>query len=569
MKQICLIILSLTGFSGALLAQGDEVNIDANAERPIEKAYRITEDPRIIDTVIPTPQFSYPLLALQHDTRIELQRIEAASLKTVDKLPQLYHSYLKLGIGTKLMPLGEFYFNSTRSRKYTYGLHVKHLSSFGNIPGYAPARFDRTRVNLFGDIHERKYSLGGDFHYNSQGFGYYSIRNENLSRDSIAQRYNDAGFSAYYSGHAKDSGSVNFTSRLTYNNFSSMKPLEDSLSDWRGRENFVGVNTSAWYRMGKEIYSADLDIRYNGYKYGIADSSLTPLDTGIVLNNTIVSLKPKISTFLQNNRFKADFGVNVTFDFHYRNKVYIYPIAEVKYSLFNDIFIPYVGVRGGLNQTTYKSLTGMNRFILTNQRMLNEHNPLDAYIGIKGTLSKRISFDLHASFASYKSKALFITDTTYSMGNKFAVIYDTMNIASIEGSISYQLREKLKVDAIGRFNSYSPRNNSYAWNLPVVQFIVRANYNLYDKFLVNLDMDFEGGRKALVYAPGEDVILENGQYVYDLGFIADLNLGVEYRYNKRISAFLQFNNIAGGRYQRWYNTPVQSFQIMGGITARF
>jgi outer membrane receptor protein involved in Fe transport len=44
---------------------------------------------------------------------------------------------------------------------------------------------------------------------------------------------------------------------------------------------------------------------------------------------------------------------------------------------------------------------------------------------------------------------------------------------------------------------------------------------------------------------------------------------LEYRYNKRISAFLQVNNLASQRYYRWYNYPVQPIQVMGGITARF
>ena len=144
-----------------------------------------------------------------------------------------------------------------------------------------------------------------------------------------------------------------------------------------------------------------------------------------------------------------------------------------------------------------------------------------------------------------------------------------MNITTLEGSIYYQLSEKIKVDAIGRFNSYSTRNNSFAWNLPQIEVIVRGNYNLYDKFLVTLDMKYEGGRRALVYEDGKDVSLEDGQYAKKLGFIADVNLGVEYRYNKRISAFVQFNNLAAQRYQRWYNYPVQSFQVMGGFTFRF
>ena len=334
-------------------------------------------------------------------------------------------------------------------------------------------------------------------------------------------------------------------------------------------ENFFGFNSSASYKLGKEIYAADLNVRYNGYKYGsLGDTNSSAIDTGIVLNNTIINLKPTISTYLFNNRFKAKVGVDIVIDAHQTTKAHIYPVAELKYSMFNDIFIPYVGLRGGLKQTSFKSLTAENEFVLTNVSMRNENTAIDFYGGIKGTVSKRISFNVNASFARIQNKALFVTDTLYSVGNKFNLLFDTLNLTTIEGSISYQLNEKLKVDGIGRFYSYSLLNNTYAWNLPQWQAIARGNYNLFDKFLINLDLNFEGGRKALVYAMEDDVTVENLQLAKTLGFIADINLGLEYRYNKRISAFIQFNNLASQRYNRWYNHPVQVFQFLGGVTFR-
>ena len=75
----------------------------------------------------------------------------------------------------------------------------------------------------------------------------------------------------------------------------------------------------------------------------------------------------------------------------------------------------------------------------------------------------------------------------------------------------------------------------------------------------------ESGRKSPVYlfnlAPDDTPV--------DLGFIADANLHLEYRYNSRFSAFLQFNNLAAQRYKRWNRYPVQGFQVMGGITFGF
>ena len=248
--------------------------------------------------------------------------------------------------------------------------------------------------------------------------------------------------------------------------------------------------------------------------------------------------------------------------------MYVYPLAEIKYSMFNDIFIPYAGIRGDLKQNSFKAMTTENEFILPNVELRNEKTPIAFYGGIKGTLSRRISFNAGISFANVRDKALFVTDTLFSEGNKFNVIYDTMNVTTIDASISYQFKEKIKIDAIGQYNSYSALNNSYAWNLPQFQFMIRGYYNLFDKFLFNVDFNIEQGRKALVITPDTQTTIENGQRISDLAFITDINLGIEYRYNKRISAFIQFNNLASQRYNRWYNSQVQAFQVLGGVTFR-
>jgi hypothetical protein len=310
-------------------------------------------------------------------------------------------------------------------------------------------------------------------------------------------------------------------------------------------------------------------LRRNAYRYGIADSTLNPSDSGLVTNNTIIDFQPGILTQLFNNKFKIDVGLALSVDIQKKTKVYIYPQVEIKYSLFNDIFIPFVGIRGGLKQNSLRNFSSENPFLISNLTIQNEHNPHEIYAGFKGTLSSKLSFNINGSSARILNKALFISDTLFSSFNKFNVIYDTINITKLEASGSYQQNEKFKFDLIGRFYSYQAKNEAFAWNLPQFQFILRGSYNLYDKFLVNLSAKIETGRKAKVYLAGDDIIEKNEQFAKPLGAIVDINLGVEYRYNTRVSAFLQINNLASQQYYRWYNYPVQPIQVMAGVTARF
>lgn len=558
-------------FSVIAFAQpDDEVIIITNANRTVEPANRMSGLPKILDTVFPVPNTNYPLLAINYEPYFDLQRIAPASVNLNQKLPQLYNGYAKIGIGSVLMPLGEVYYNNTRSRKLNYGIHAQHLSSWGKMRDVAPATFDRTSARGFIGMTEKKYDWGAEAFYKNQGLHFYGFPNENAPKDSIAQRFNTISGKAFYSRHVHDSLGVNWKGTLEYRHFNDRKPQIDSLSDWRARENYFGATANAWMRWGDEIFTADVDLKWNGYQYGVNGDTLnTALDSGFVSNNTLLSLRPSITTYSKNKRLKAKIGVDLTISSRDAVKAYLYPKAEVKYSLFDDILIPYLQVNGGMKQQSFKSLTDDNEFILSHVTLRNEHKAIEGIIGIKGTLSKRIGFNLSAGFANVKDKALFVTDTLYSNSNRFSVIYDTMNIATIEGSLTYQYQEKTKIDLIGRYNSYNAFNNSYAWNLPTIEFILRGSYNLYDKFIISADVHLEGGRKALVYVQEDGVVEENNQLAKNLGFIADANIGVEYRYNKRISAFLNFNNVAAQRYRRWYNYPVQGFQVMGGVTFRF
>ena len=46
----------------------------------------------------------------------------------------------------------------------------------------------------------------------------------------------------------------------------------------------------------------------------------------------------------------------------------------------------------------------------------------------------------------------------------------------------------------------------------------------------------------------------------------DLNIGLEYRYTKILSGFINFNNILGSRNYTWNQYPAMRFNVMFGFT---
>ena len=282
---------SLLLLSGIAFGQTDIVDVDGRGNREIESSFRITESPKILDSIKATPIPAQPLLQLQYETKIQLDTIVAATVETTEKLKALYPFYAKLGIGSTIMPLGELYFNSTRSRSNFYGVHVKHLSSFGEVKDrdktvYAPASFDQTSAEIFGKTIQNKFSVEGKLGYNNNGFHYYGIPNKNINADSIRQRFQIINAESVMETNRGDSSRLNVKVGVNYRYFTNQKSIYDTLGNWKTQENKFDLTTKAWYNKGTESFYTNIGVRFNGYKYGIADSALSLLDTGIVNNNT-------------------------------------------------------------------------------------------------------------------------------------------------------------------------------------------------------------------------------------------------------------------------------------------
>ena len=64
-----------------------------------------------------------------------------------------------------------------------------------------------------------------------------------------------------------------------------------------------------------------------------------------------------------------------------------------------------------------------------------------------------------------------------------------------------------------------------------------------------------------------DVFYIGKQYAIagQLPGMVDLNLGVDYRYSKLFSLYVELNNMANYKYQRWYNYPSQGIWFLGGL----
>ena len=556
-----LIIGSVSTYS--LSQEGEQVEVVSNAIREISPSYRITENPQIIDTVVKIPQFTYPLLTRNMKTSIQTEEIEASKIKIVDKLDKIYPGYVKVGLGTNSMPLGEVYYNSTRNRKISYGIHAKHLSAFGKVKEYAPAQFDHTKAKVFSNFFLSKHLIESEVNWLNHGYHYYGIKNDSIPKDSLKNRVGAyQGKVSFSNLLRKDSARLAYKINADYGFFHEF--LKDSATlSTNARESNFGLGTNLSYKHELNVFALDLDFRFNKYQFGELDTTLLAYRKKEL--NHILHLRPTISSYRFDDKLKIELGLDLNFDFSANTIFKPLFVANLKYSLLDGMFIPYLGIDGNLTQNTFHNLNRSNPYINSTVDLKNTKE-LKIYGGIKGTLSKNISFDIHVKQTNFTDMALFINDTIFSDQYKFNVLYDDISKFSFGGSITYQDIEKLKIDAIVDYNIYSTTDQEYAWYLPELEITLRGSYNIFDKIYAKADFTLKGGRKSPNGILNPD---PTDAKQFDADLIADANLHLEYRYNKRISAFLQFNNIANQRYHRWMNYPVYGFQVLGGVTFGF
>ena len=86
--------------------------------------------------------------------------------------------------------------------------------------------------------------------------------------------------------------------------------------------------------------------------------------------------------------------------------------------------------------------------------------------------------------------------------------------------------------------------------------------------LASFAWDFGDGNSA-TGATATHNYANDGTYTVDLKGYADVKLNVEYRYTKRVSAFVRLNNMVGGRYQQRVNYRLQTFNAMMCATDSF
>ncbi len=544
-------------FAGSLMLLGtnlwsqNNIEIYTGYEPRIQDSDKMNDIPVINDTLKNTGVFTYQINSKEVKADYKPDTIAAVKMKS-EPLPKLHRFYLKAGFGNYLTPYVDVSINSLRHKTDAYSFRYKHLSSQGTISGVGDPWMSNNEA--FADYKHlfktHTINLAGEYHRNVVHYYGFDPTIDSLitERDSTKQTYNDFNLDVrLFSRYRTDSIKWNHNANIGfYHIFDRYGSFETKFSV------YGGINKMTDF-FAREFMGVNLEYTYLN----------THNDSLGSFPSHFVHLNPYLRISGENWGVLAGAKFSLAVDSVPRFRAF--PDIKFHWNIFRHYVTLYAEANGEYRRNSFYQMSKENPFIMPVTEMRNTCEFIKVKAGLKGQFFDNMSYNAGVSFSYYGDLHFYVNDTTNYFKRGFNVIYDNAQYLNVYGELAYILGEKLTVTAKGNFHYYKPDNLTTVYHRPSWDASVGARYNLRDKLIFTADLYFRGGQFARDFVT-DTVTFIKSPVTVELNPQIDLNLGAEYRITKMISVWVNFNNMAAWRYNRWYNYPTQQFNVLGGFT---
>ena len=537
-KNIILVFFLFSCITSAF-AQPDlpseEVEVIKDFEAALEESFKITVKPELppVDTSSKNLLYNVPSKTIELDYLPP--KIRPIAMKK-DAVPRIYNGYLKLGYGIPSSPYGEVSYHASDPQKYEVGAHFKHHSA--NFKDIENQRFAKTNIGLDGTyFHDLGFALGGDIGYdiNEVYFYGYNQDEQSYTREQVKQRFNTFNFGLKFFNGESTQGDINYYAEANVSNIQDNFAVSETSLD-------IDLGVTKWFN---ETHPLTIKI--------ITD--FTTFDTTEKQNLNNFYFQPSFTYHA--DIFKVKIGGNLT---SFKDKFTFYPDIEATVNVIGNQLSAFAGWDGDTYKNNFKNVTDYNPFVVSRFGIQNTgyHN---FYGGVRGDI-KFLDYEVEAGLKKADDLALFLRN---HMGTgvdslRFNVLYDSVDVAYIKGTLNAAPVKGLDVFLTVGQNIYTLTSQEKAWGLPALEVNLGAVLTtLEEKLRIKGELFVENGI-PYVNSLGE---------ADNLNGLFDLSFGAHYQATKNFGIWFDLNNIANNKRQRWEGYPTYGINILGGITARF
>ncbi|MBR9859467.1 TonB-dependent receptor [bacterium] len=530
MNKILTIALLL--FSVMAMAQNngnsslDSVYIYSKTEVTVEPANKVEVLPVPEEPKAPSIEFNYDFPAVSYKPRAVYSPIDPVFLKP-EKGEDYFDNYVEIGFGNYLTTYLDARIHNTVDKYYTYGLSVQHHAA-SSSKNPSQALFSQNRIRAFG-MRERGNTLSGEIDYQRNVVHYYGYMDSaEYELKDINQIYNDVNANLHWDTRK---GGFDSDVDLDFNIFDKLQ----------GKEFTVALENENKFRAGRGYFNLDLG------------GMFTSLDQGGNYNRTFIDVYPHFEFKVKKVDFDAGLLLTTFID---SNTSVFRPAARIKATtyLVPDKLRAFLGIDGGLQKNTMRDVSYENLFLGNNLEIRSPYEMLQLYVGMNGNFKRFVEYGLKMSQSFMRDQYLFVTDT--NTFRNMQLVYDDFNVFTFTGELKLDINDNLDIGFVGKFYSYSGNTEDAAWQLPTYDVKVFATIRMMDKIYLTGSYYGISSRPAIDFAQNRNT----------LGAINDVNVGMEYRYKKNISGFINIQNLLNQRYQLWNHYRAQGFNLLAGVT---
>jgi hypothetical protein len=527
-------LLSLYLFiaSDAIYAQGtnDQVVIMKEYEGKVKDADKVSLTPNIPEDIETTPKLKYNIPQRDFkDISFEPNPLKPLGM-SADKLEKYNNSYIRLGVGSQLTALADLMYNDhNKANTLRYGLTFDHINEYGfHIKNQ---KYSDDKAAAYLKYFVKKLELSADFGFHNLRTHFYGSPDTIYDGKAILQNLRNYDLNIGIKNSQKNKSNIDYYAALHGNYFQE--------TAGSGNEYFVNGKVGGTYNFLK-FHSVFAGFQADVSSYNTSQSSL--LRTLFFTN---------VGYGFNNDNWKARGAFTLAVD---GSAVYALPDLFIEKRLYEHKLIIYAGWNIRLDKNSFQSLSATNNYINSVIDLKNTRVS-DFYGGVKGTI-ENFTYDLRFAYRDISNMPLFYTN--YFDTKRFYVSYDP-NVKDFNALIElgYNFKQNWKFLWTTDINSYSPTDNQYAWYNPLLKTALKTSYIIDKKIVIGVD----------VYAFSNYYGFLSPENIKNFKGTADVNLNIEYLFNKRLSFFGYLNNIAHQRYQMWANYPV--YGINGVVGAKF
>lgn len=553
-KILLSIGLVVVGITTQLKAQTEDNPLIKEIEQVVDKKISLDSAERLFDNAayaVPREVVVEKQTYQTQDFKLHLNSLDhKIKVFTVKQPPldKLTKHYVRAGFGNYSTPYLDLFTGSGRKTNLNYALRLKHLSSKkGPIDGKSSGNSENL-IDIGTKYHlSKKSDLNFNLSYERLGyhlFGFERARTDlgvvTLDEDFVSPTQRLHNLKTAIDIDAKPFDDLEIIFGTAFNT------IKDNYS---AKEREIEGFVDAIYSLSE---TSKLDVKLDAFLTKRSDSSS--------ITRNYFSFTPMYNQ--HRGKVKLNAGAKLVYEndtLSDRSNVHVYPRVDVEYQLTTHIS-PYAGLTGDMVRNTYASLVTENRFLSSDVVLLNTNKAIEFYGGVKGNLNQKIGFNTRLAYQNFKNLNFFINDP-FSYGT-YSVVYEEGNTTVVNFllELEYEELEKYTFGLRSEVNSFNMSDLDAAFYRPSFETRLFGEYKLKKKLNLNADIFYISGLKALDLTDGEVAKLES---------IIDLNLGAEYLFNKKLSAFLELNNLLSREYQHYLYYPVRGFNMLLGATYSF